>query len=52
MEDILSKVYWSWELVAESLPFDYDPEEDRKLLSKAEIESLFKTSEIIQYSKY
>lgn len=52
MEDILSKVYWSWELVAESLPFDYDPEEDRKLLSKAEIESLFKTAEIIQYSKY
>lgn len=52
MEDILSKVYWSWELVADSLPFDYDPEEDRKLFSEAEIKSLFKTSEIIQYTKY
>lgn len=25
--------YWGWELVAESLPSDYDPEADRKLLS-------------------
>ena len=52
MEDILSKVYWSWELVADSLPFDYDPEEDRKLFSESEIKSLFKTSEIIKYGKY
>jgi hypothetical protein len=52
MEDILSKVYWSWELVADSLPFDYDTEEDRKVFSEAEIKSLFKTSEIIQYNKY
>ena len=52
MEDILSKAYWSWELVANSLPFDYDPEEDRKLFSEDEIKSLFKTSEIIHYTKY
>jgi hypothetical protein len=52
MEDILSKVYWSWELVADSLPFDYDPEEDLKLFSETEIKSLFKTSEIINYSNY
>jgi hypothetical protein len=24
--------YWSWELVAESLPLDYDPETDKKVL--------------------
>ncbi len=51
MEDILSKVYWSWELVADSLPFDYDPEIDRSLFSKNELTELFKTSELIEYNK-
>lgn len=51
MEDILSKVYWSWELVADSLPFDYDPEIDRTLFSNTELKELFKTSELIEYSK-
>jgi hypothetical protein len=26
--------YWSWDLVSESLPLDYDPEEDLKILKK------------------
>ena len=26
--------YWSWELIAESLPLNYSPEEDEKLLDK------------------
>ena len=52
MEDILSKLYWSWELVADSLPFDYDPEDDRKLFSKEELESLFITTPIIKYGDY
>ncbi len=49
MEDILSKLYWSWELVGDSLPVDYDPEEDKKLFSAEELRSQFKTFEIIQY---
>jgi hypothetical protein len=32
-EHLSSQGYWSWELVSESLPVDYDPESDRKILN-------------------
>jgi hypothetical protein len=35
-ENLISHGYWCWELVAESLPVDYDPDDDRKLLEKHE----------------
>jgi hypothetical protein len=31
-ENLPTLGYWSWELVAESLPVDYDPEDDQKTL--------------------
>jgi hypothetical protein len=31
-ENLPTLGYWSWELVAESLPIDYNPEEDKKVL--------------------
>jgi hypothetical protein len=37
-ENIETVGYWSWEMVAESLPIDYYPEEDEKLLGESKVE--------------
>jgi len=37
-ENLPTLGYWSWELVAESLPIDYDPEEDKKVLKRTKEE--------------
>lgn len=34
-ENLPSQGYWSWELVAETLPVDYDPTEDQKLINQS-----------------
>jgi hypothetical protein len=38
-ENVETVGYWSWEMVAESLPIDYYPDEDEKLLAENRVEN-------------
>lgn len=35
-EDVMTQGYWTWELIADSLPIDYRPDDDMKILDRVD----------------